>query len=790
MANVTPGAEANESLERYKTLGAMLGLGDFSIGQLAMLAEVPEATARAVLREESHYVEMSSAGETSEQGHQSVRWRVRRSKRADLRDALRELERQNVGPWLGTRQEDAQALSAGLLVAENVLLRRMPESANAAERRAWMQLARAEIDAAAASWSSEMTESTAAARQRHLLHQRIANLLLELAATELEVGGSKRLTIPAQAHTIVAALLDAAHQLGDERLTDSIAYRLEHSPVASLRLDRGHAELEREPPSAAPRQENPDLRQRQRNRRDILLYPRLISFVSFFSVIHLAVYLVVLPLYLACAVVFIPTTAVVVGAVYTLWMPIAYLVGLWRVLVSRPASYSTPDRLSKKLANTDPAVPQYFYGQALTDVRHAVWLAHESHQRVWKSAVKGAKDRFAVDEHAWATGPLGVGVAIGIAVGTPTGALITAVFALIHLLIVGISIVLVRVTGTMLRGLDSAMLRMKNVRMTCPYCYERVRYPHYACPGMNCAELHREIRPGRYGILRRRCRCGTQMKTLLLFRSSQMAALCPSCGRSLEHRPGEVREIVLPFLGATGSGKSRLLLSMITQLQAWSDQGRFMAEPGDATTAKELEIAKQVLRSGSSTTATPPVLPRAHVIRLKQKGGTRVLHMFDPAGEHLSSAARIQELRYLNVARAFIFVIDPLSVETFWQKLPAAKQAELSSVRSAVSSPELAYDQTLQQIKAMGVRLSKARMAVAFSRADLIGMPSGDVTEWASHELGLGHLIRSTTTEFREARYFCTAAVLDADGRVHKSIAELTHWVLGRTAIDLPRAVS
>lgn len=129
-------------------------------------------------------------------------------------------------------------------------------------------------------------------------------------------------------------------------------------------------------------------------------------------------------------------------------------------------------------------------------------------------------------------------------------------------------------------------------------------------------------------------------------------------------------------------------------------------------------------------------------------------------------------------------------MESFWQQLPASTQAKLSSVKSTAPSPELAYQQTHQQIEAMGVRLKKVRLAVVFSRADLLGMPDGDVKEWARTELGLGNLIRSTTQNFKQARYFRTAATLDAGGVVHKSIAELMDWVIAREGVELPGVMS
>jgi hypothetical protein len=86
----------------------------------------------------------------------------------------------------------------------------------------------------------------------------------------------------------------------------------------------------------------------------------------------------------------------------------------------------------------------------------------------------------------------------------------------------------------------------------------------------------------------------------------------------------------------------------------------------------------------------------------------------------------------------------------------------------------------------MGVPLRKARLAVVFSRADLIGTPEGDVEQWARCELGLGNLIRSAHHSFKETCFFHTAAVMTAAGVMDESVAALMRWVLAGDGVALP----
>jgi Double-GTPase 2 len=493
-------------------------------------------------------------------------------------------------------------------------------------------------------------------------------------------------------------------------------------------------------------------------------------------------------LYLSYLSVAVPIAAMVGFSVYALGMPLAYLAGLGKVLVTRPGGLPAPRRWPEPAADADPAVIQYFYGPAIADADHAVRVAYDNCRSLWRFGGDAVDASFTGDRSAWITVPLGIGAGAGMAVGTAAGALLTAGCALIHLLVVGVSAGSVRAAGGLLRGADSTLLRIKNIGMVCPHCGEKVPYPAYDCPNPTCASRHRDVRPGRLGVMRRRCRCGTSMNTLLLLGSSRMAAFCPhkGCEKPLEHRPGEAPEVVVPFFGATGAGKTRLLISMVRQLRAWAEEGQLTAESGDSSTASEIDIAEQILRSGRATTKTPVQPRRAHVIRLTSKKETRILHMFDAAGELFYQSGRTEELRYLNKAQTFILVIDPLSVEAFWERLSSGKQAELEPLRSTALSPDLAYQQTHQEIERMGVRLKKVRLAVVFSRADLINPPDGDVATWAHDELGLGNLIRSTRRNFKETRFFHTAAVLLPDGAVHESVAALMRWVFVHDGVSLP----
>jgi Double-GTPase 2 len=498
------------------------------------------------------------------------------------------------------------------------------------------------------------------------------------------------------------------------------------------------------------------------------------------------VYLLLLWPYLLSVSLLIPGVALLTAAGYAVAIPGCYVVGLVQVLAIRPDELAPPRWFPKRPEDGEPAELGYFYGPAFAEVEQVATVAFKLARDLAKSGIGLVRSSFEADLETkrLITVPLGIGGAVGMVAGAAFGAVGFAGVAVVHAVVAAMALAAMRVTGLALLVIDSGLLRIKNIRMSCPHCFERVAYPSYKCPG--CARLHKDIRPGRYGNFRRRCLCGIRLPTLLLLGSARLPAYCPheGCLRSMEHRPGEAQEIVLPFFGASGAGKTRLMYGIVTLLRSTAGLD---TEFADSATDQDLADVARVLAPSETTARTSRALPRGQVLRVKSGGGTRLLQMFDGAGERFYHSDTTQELGYLTKARTFVLVIDPLSIDHLWASLPAERRDELLPVRSDAPSPELGYQQTHQQMEAMGVRLKKARLAVVFSRADLLDLPGGEpVREWARDALGLGNLVRSVRHEFGETGFFRTASVLQDDGRLHPSMMELTRWLVTSAGITLP----
>jgi hypothetical protein len=503
-----------------------------------------------------------------------------------------------------------------------------------------------------------------------------------------------------------------------------------------------------------------------------------------------------------------------------------YFRQLYRVLRRVPRYQAIPPYRPGTTENgTEMAYRQYFYGQATRDLRQAIEGSRErALDRVPEHAENLTASTWSESEHRLLTWSLAGGILAGVGVGAVVGGLAEVALAAAHVCVVSLIQGLARLGAMTLRAADTLLLRARGIRgMQCPWCYEKNTYPAYRC---ECRQLHHDIRPGRYGVFRRRCgSCERRMPTLILLGSYRMNAYCvhPNCGRQMSDETGRFREVVLPMIGGTAAGKTRLMGAMLVTLheaavQPTDNGAQLSLRFANAEAEKEYQVLKEVLDQRLPTSRTPPALPRAHSYLLRTRRRGRLIHQFDASGELFLSGLTTAHLRYLASARTFIFVLDPMSA-------PRVTDAEKSRVDHLLISrddPWTVYSRWTQEVLKMNPRLlRRSRLAVAISKTDLSASTSlfdgyvnnaqwtrrwgadcpgianpGEATgqesraikyadedelarAWLTERLGLGNLVQGMNHEFHEVRFFFTAAVNVAPGRAHASIHSLVAWALG-----------
>lgn len=486
------------------------------------------------------------------------------------------------------------------------------------------------------------------------------------------------------------------------------------------------------------------------------------------------------------------------AAVFIVTAAVAYIRILIRTMsnpdpVRRDPRGYPPDR------EPEPAYRQYFFGPALFDLRRIVRQGQDAGFGLFEDWGSSITTRFLTSPSMspLIARPIGLALWAGLIVGGLGGAVLLGVLALLHALAIGIAQVVSRAAIGVLRGADTALLAAKGIRgMTCPHCYRKIDYPSYSCEAPNCSRRHRDVRPGRYGVLRRRCACGARLPTLLLLGSHQLPAFCPEpeCGRAMSDETGRRREQIVPLFGARAAGKTQLMAAIMMRLMREAERDRIPARLADEETTRAYRVLTEILQEAGHVTGTGPELPRARSIYLGSGRSERLIHLFDAAGERFTTVDRTDELEYFRTAQSLLFVLDPLSVPAFRQTLRPQARDTLDWSLASKEPPALVFDQAVQTLIQMGAPAKRTRLAVAVSKFDLFdglgtapprNSDSAACERWLTEELGLGNLIRSMRHEFGEVRFYFTAAVLTPDGEVDPTIANLSSWLLG--AERLPR---
>ncbi|AZK92958.1 MULTISPECIES: TRAFAC clade GTPase domain-containing protein [Streptomyces] len=437
----------------------------------------------------------------------------------------------------------------------------------------------------------------------------------------------------------------------------------------------------------------------------------------------------------------------------------------------------------------------YFYGPAVRDLRQLRTLGARMYVRtVTDSFRRVTAEQFtAPSVHPAVSVPYGLTLHLGLAAGAALAVPLLGLLFGLHALGVFLLMGGARLTAGALRTADRTMMVLRGLPrgMLCPSCFERVPYPEYDCPRATCRRRHTDIRPGTFGLFRRRCACGERLPTLLMLmsRDARLSGHCvhDHCRKPMNPDAGHMPELILPLIGGRAAGKTQLMAAMLMALENAAGNGGPAIRLADAESDGNYRVLREVLAIQGRTRPTQKTLPRAHSFVLGSGRAERLVHVFDTAGERFVNRDETDALRYARAARTFVFVLDPMAVGAFWTRLDPQGPKVDRTLASTVD-PEDVFARSVQTVRTMGTRLDRARLAVAVSKTDLLaGQPallperldhSDTAREWLCEGLGLRNLVKTMDLEFDEVRFFCTAAVADGEGRVDPSIASFVDWCL------------
>ncbi len=344
------------------------------------------------------------------------------------------------------------------------------------------------------------------------------------------------------------------------------------------------------------------------------------------------------------------------------------------------------------------------------------------------------------------------------------------------------------------RGTENLWHKAMGTEASCPRCYHVTAWPAYRCP--RCARLHRDIRPGRLGLLARRCECGALLPTMVLRAAWRLEAVCQRCEEALRTGSAALRDVRIPIFGDTSAGKTRFMYAALDSLIATTRQAGIPLTFPDQDSEQQADVALELIRSGQDTIKTSLTLPTALSCRIGKGAASSLVHLFDAAGEYYHGAEMHDSLGFLENGHGLVYVLDPFSLGPVRNQTAGQNVAELALTRAAAGDPETAYGEVVSRLRDNGVAAGTQRLAVVVSKADLltrcgIELPadSAAIADWLS-EAGAHNLVLSARREFAEVRYFMVASLAAGQAAGDREPGGPLRWLLAAQGARLPADAS
>lgn len=417
---------------------------------------------------------------------------------------------------------------------------------------------------------------------------------------------------------------------------------------------------------------------------------------------------------------------------------------------------------ARKPLAPEPAFELYALSQLQRDIRSSgedAWVAMQGMKRV--------TDEFASKHTEGMTMPLGIGALVGGFVGMALGAVISGLIALPVLLVSGIVIGGSWALIGVLRGAEGARRRVRRTSYECPVDHERFPLPVYVCP--NCSAEHRQLVPGRWGILKRECSCGAvALPTMVLNGRQRVPQRCPD-GHPMSGLIGFTEMLRVALVAGPRAGKTTFLAGALHELDRVSKDGTLaLAVLEDSR--NDFDAALDNLEHGRLPPKTQVGNNPALVAEVEGGGGrSRVLSLYDVAGESYAADDEILGLRFMEVPNGLVLLIDPLALDRFAADHEDQIAAAVDQLRPSPVHPMRVLERTLGALEGAGANVEKIPVAIVVGKTDALGIgdeiekleaSSGDdaVKQWLDAQGG-GNFIRAAEEAFKSIGWFYASAL-------------------------------
>ncbi len=332
------------------------------------------------------------------------------------------------------------------------------------------------------------------------------------------------------------------------------------------------------------------------------------------------------------------------------------------------------------------------------------------------------------------------------------GTIFTVVFSLLLAIIAAAcAAVIFPVVGIIL-GIDKIYFTIKKISYRCPSCKHEYHIPKYICPVCNIT--HTRLKPGRYGVVWRRCFCGTVLpltakgkgiiyetdpatgkKIKKPFRLTDLKSFCPVCGAS--NNAGLSHPISIALIGGASAGKTTFKVAF--QHEFLTDEipqyGISFDFPNDSSSNEyrnsEAYFTGQKLIPSTKGELTYDISTFSFFLKNNNFEVDRMVQIYDLPGERFINGDAKDGWEHYSFAEGAVFLIDPFSIA----KVKIQNDAEIKDASMGICTTDMnilieSLINTLSNVKAKRAKSGKFAIpiALAINKVDtpLLSQQCGD----------------------------------------------------------------
>lgn len=338
-----------------------------------------------------------------------------------------------------------------------------------------------------------------------------------------------------------------------------------------------------------------------------------------------------------------------------------------------------------------PAIKSYYFGKGYKDL----WSTIENS---WEANLETAEEYTKRAKKYWENGGFEIAGSVFFFFAAVSviifGTLFFLVLSFFHGLVLLTFFSLIYYSFTILFLIEKSYWLFKGIFSACPACHQKTSIPTYLCP--KCGAGHSNLIPGCYGILNRKCLCGTKLPTSFLNGRKNLQAVCPSCERAQEAK--EAKPLCIPILGGPSSGKTCFLFSathgLINSIGKGRGWGFRFLNPSNELHYKSLE---NQFNTGTTPSKTTQLTPAAFNIFVNSNNWSveKLLYLYDAAGEAFSQISTLSKHKFYGYLHGFAFIIDPYSIPSIAAQYVEELRRDPGDIRPSTKNPEDVFDAML-----------------------------------------------------------------------------------------------